>query len=140
MLKKLDVWKILISLSVLGIILATYLFYNFFTKPMFESCYVNSVINCDAVTKGSLSTLFGIPVSLVGLIGYIVILLSAIFKKKKLVLGMSSFGMVFCLYITFQEVFFLRVLCPVCLTCQLVMLLIFLIALGLNLRLGKSSK
>jgi uncharacterized membrane protein len=133
MLKKINIWKILIVLSILGITLAIYLFYNFLTKPALESCYINSTINCDAVTKGSLSTLFGFPVSLVGLIGYIVILFSSIFKKKKLVLSMSTFGMIFCLYITFQEVFILKVICPVCLSCQLVMLTIFIISI-INIR------
>ena len=132
MLTKNNIWKALIGLSILGILLALYLFYNFLTKPLFESCYFNSRINCDAVTKGSLSTLFGIPVSLIGLIGYIVILLSSVFKKKLLVLGMSTFGMLFCLSITYQEVFKLKVICPVCLTCQLVMLTIFLLAIYLN--------
>jgi uncharacterized membrane protein len=127
-------WKALIVLSILGILLATYLFYNFLTKPLLESCYFNSHINCDAVTKGSLSTLFGIPVSLIGLVGYIVILLSSIFKQKLLVLGMSTFGMVFCLAITYQEVFKLKVICPVCLTCQLVMLTVFLLAICLNVK------
>jgi len=140
MFGRFSVWKILISLSIFGILLAIYLFINYLTKPLLESCYINSVVNCDAVTKGSLSTLFGVPVSLIGLTGYVVILLSSIFKKKKFVLGMSSFGMVFCLYITFQEIFFLRVLCPVCLTCQLVMLMVFLIAFRINLKNNKSSK
>jgi uncharacterized membrane protein len=138
--RRLNIWNVLIVLSILGICLASYLFYNFLTKPTLEACYVNSIINCDAVTKGSLSALFGVPVSLVGLAGYIVILLSSIFKKKKTVLAMSTFGMLFCLYITFQEVFFLRVLCPVCLTCQFVMLLVFIIALSLNLSTKKSTK
>ena len=132
MLTKNNIWKALIGLAILGILLALYLFYNFLTKPLFESCYFNSRINCDAVTKGSLSTLFGIPVSLIGLIGYIVILLSSVFKKKLLVLGMSTFGMLFCLSITYQEVFKLKVICPVCLTCQLVMFTIFLLAIYLN--------
>jgi len=132
MLTKNNIWKVLIVLSVLGILLATYLFYNFLTKPLFESCYFNSRINCDAVTKGSLSTLFGIPVSLIGLLGYITILFSSVFKKKLLVLGMSTFGMVFCLFITYQEIFILKVICPVCLTCQLVMLVVFILSLVLN--------
>lgn len=127
-----SVWKALIGLSILGILLAIYLFYNFLTKPLIESCYINAQINCDAVTKGSLSTLFGIPVSLIGLTGYIVILLCSILKKKLLTLGMATFGMVFCLYITYQELFMLKVICPVCLACQLVMLCIFLLALYLN--------
>jgi uncharacterized membrane protein len=132
MLTKNNIWKVLIVLSVLGILLATYLFYNFLTKPLFESCYFNSRINCDAVTKGSLSTLFGIPVPLIGLLGYITILFSSVFKKKLLVLGMSTFGMVFCLFITYQEIFILKVICPVCLTCQLVMLVVFILSLVLN--------
>jgi uncharacterized membrane protein len=132
MLTKNNIWKALIVLSVLGILLATYLFYNFLTKPLFESCYFNSRINCDAVTKGSLSTLFGIPVPLIGLLGYITILFSSVFKKKLLVLGMSTFGMVFCLFITYQEIFILKVICPVCLTCQLVMLVVFILSLVLN--------
>jgi len=129
-----NVWKALIVLSFFGILLASYLFYNFLTKPLIESCYFNSYINCDAVTKGSLSTLFGIPVSLIGLIGYVVILLCSIFKKKLLVLGMSTFGMVFCLFITYQELFRIKVICPVCLTCQLVMFTVFLFVLYLNVR------
>lgn len=133
MFSKINIWKILIGLSSLGIILAIYLFYNYLTRPVIESCYVNSIINCDAVTKGVLSTLFGIPVSLIGLTGYIIILLSAIYKKKKLVLGMSTFGMIFCLSITYQEIFVLKVICPVCLTCQIVMLLVFLLSIKLNL-------
>ena len=137
MLSKNNIWKALISLSIFGILLASYLFYNFLTKPLIESCYFNSHINCDAVTKGTLSTLFGIPVSLIGLMGYIVILLSSIFKKKLLVLGMSTFGMVFCLSITYQEVFRLKVICPVCLTCQLVMLVVFVLALVLSYKKEK---
>ncbi len=131
------IWKILIVLSSLGILLAIYLFYNFLTKPLFESCYINSQINCDAVTKGSLSALFGIPVSLIGLTGYVVILISSIFKKKLLVLGMSTFGMIFCLTITYQEIFLLKVICPVCLACQLVMLTVFLLTIYLSFNTRK---
>jgi len=128
-----NLWRITVFLSIIGICLAGYLFFEFMTKPAMEPCYINSKINCDAVTKGSLSTILGIPVPFVGLVGYIVILLSAFFKKRRLVLGMATFGMLFCLVITYQELFLLNVLCPVCLTCQLVMLVVFLLGLKLNL-------
>jgi len=139
MLTKKNIWKALIGLSILGILLASYLFYNFLTKPLIESCYFNSHVNCDAVTKGSLSTFFGIPVSLIGLVGYITILFSSIFKKKLLVLGMSTFGMFFCLFITYRELFILKVICPVCLMCQLVMLIVFLLGIYLNLNIKKTK-
>lgn len=132
MLTKENIWKVVIILSFIGILLAIYLFYNFLTKPAIESCYVNSTFNCDAVTKGPLSTLFGIPVSLIGLTGYIVILISSLIKNKILLISMATFGLVFCLYITIQEIFVLKVICPVCLLCQLDMLTVFLLSLILN--------
>ncbi len=128
-MKKVNVWKAITYLSIIGICLAIYLFYNFLTRPEIESCYVNSRINCDAVTKGSLRTLLGIPVSLIGLIGYIVILISSLKKWAKITLGMTTFGMLFCLFITYQEIFKLKVICPVCLACQLVMLVVFILSL-----------
>jgi len=140
MINREKIWKWLIVLSITGILLATYLFYNYLTKPAVEVCYFNVRINCDAVTKGSLATIFGIPVSLIGLVGYIVILFSSIIKNKKLLLFMSTFGMFFCLYITYQEIFVLNVICPVCLACQLVMIAVFILAVILNFVNKKDKK
>ncbi len=139
MISQKTIWKWATVLSIIGILLATYLFYNFLTKPAFQPCYINSQINCDAVTKGSLAIMFGVPVSLIGLVGYIVILLSSLFKNKNLLLLMSTFGLIFCLYITYQEVFIVKVICPVCLACQLVMLAIFLLGLKLTFGFRKSA-
>jgi uncharacterized membrane protein len=121
-------------LSILGIFLASYLFYEYITRPPVQVCYVNSTVNCDAVTKGPVSTLYGVPVSLVGLIGYLVIVVCAFAVKPKLVFAMSLFGLLFCLRITFIEVFHLHVICPVCLTCQLDMLIVFVLACVLNFK------
>lgn len=134
MVKSQNWWYIVKVLSVIGIILAIYLFYSYLTRPSFQPCYVNSNINCDAVIKGPVSVTLGIPTALYGLVGYIVILFAAIYKKKKLLLGMSLFGLLFCLRITFIELLILKVICPVCLACQLVMLAIFYFAVRLNLR------
>ena len=135
-----NIWKLLLAFSSFGILLAIYLFFNFLTKPAIESCFISNNINCDAVTKGPLSTLFGIPVSLIGLTGYIVILFASFKKLKRTVLGMSTFGMLFCLYITIQELLFLKVICPVCLACQLVMIIVFLLALPINFNFFKRKK
>lgn len=113
-------------LSAVGIVLATYLLYNFYAVVPSTICDISPSLNCGAVTKGTLATFAGIPVALVGLIGYAVILFSALTKKKKLALAMTTFGLVFCLRLTILEIFFLKVLCPVCIACQLVMLFVFL--------------
>lgn len=116
-------------LSVIGIVLASYLFYEYVFHPPFQPCSINSVINCDAVTKGAVSKTLGIPTALYGLVGYVSILLLSFTKKMKLLLGMATFGMLFCLRITIIELFVIHTYCPVCLTCQLDMLLLFFIAI-----------
>jgi len=131
-MKDRGLYKIILLLSVIGIGLASYLYYNYLNKPAVEFCTINDRINCDAVTKGPISMLFGIPVSFIGLTGYVVILLSVLFKFKKVILGAAIFGMVFCLRLTYLELFKLNVICPVCLLCQLDMLSIFILAIFLN--------
>jgi uncharacterized membrane protein len=122
-------WKAIRLLSILGIILATYLFVSYLTRPAFQPCYLNSVINCDAVIKGPISVTLGIPTALYGLAGYIAIFILTFFKKTKLVIAVATFGMLFCLRLTFIEIFILKVYCPVCLTCQLDMLATFILSL-----------
>ncbi len=77
----------------------------------------------------------GIPTALYGLIGYFVILAASLYKKTKLTFGMALFGTLFCLRITFIEIFQLKVICPICLLCQLTMLSI----LGLSILLLKKD-
>lgn len=125
-------YKISKILSIIGIGLAIYLFYSYLAPTPPGLCNITATINCDAVTKGPLAEIFGIPVSLIGLIGYILILYSSILKLKKLHLGMTTFGMLFCLRLTFLEIFVEKVFCPVCGACQLVMLALFIISLKLN--------
>jgi len=134
-MKEKTVWKSINVLSAIGIVLAIYLFYSYLAHPLFQPCSINVTINCDAIIKGAVSKTLGIPTALYGLIGYIVILFSSLFKKRKLLLGMAAFGTLFCLRITFLEVFVIKVICPICLACQLVMLFIFF----LSLRLFKSK-
>jgi uncharacterized membrane protein len=125
-------WKYVKILSIIGIGLASYLFTEFILKPQTQICTINNTINCDAVTKGTISTFFGIPVPLIGLIGYLIILISAVYKRSQLALFMAAFGTLFCLRITVIEIFFLKVICPVCLACQLVMLALLVILIVIN--------
>lgn len=115
-------------LAVLGIGLAIYLLWQQFFSPSFKPCNINSTINCDAIINGAVAKTFGIPTPLIGLVGYIVILFSAIFEKKRLLLGMAAFGLVFCLSIAYIELFQLHVICPVCIGCQIIMIIVFLLS------------
>lgn len=116
-------------LAAFGIFLALFLLWERYFKPSFQPCNINSTVNCDAVIKGEVSNTLGIPTPLIGLIGYIFIMLGAFKKNAKLVLGMATFGLAFCLYIAYRELFQLHVVCPVCILCQLDMITVFILGI-----------
>ncbi len=128
-----DKYFILVKLlGVFGIILALFLLWeqNFRSAPAI--CTISSTVNCDAIISGAVAKTFGVPTPLIGLTGYIFILLGAYRKNAKLVLGMAYFGLTFCMYIAFRELFQLHVICPVCILCQLDMIAVFILGLLLN--------
>ncbi len=114
-------------LSFIGVLLAVYLLWEQFFHPAFQPCNINSFINCNAIISGAVANTLGIPTPIYGLIGYIVLMIAGLMHQKKLILGTASFGLVFCLYIAFRELVQLRVICPVCITCQVVMISVFTI-------------
>lgn len=119
-------------LAVIGICLALFLLWERYFKPSFQPCNINSGVNCNAIINGEVSDTLGIPSPLIGLIGYIIILFAAFKKKSKLVLGMATFGLIFCLYIAYRELFQLHVVCPVCILCQLDMITVFILGIILT--------
>lgn len=131
-LQKINPWQVAATLALVGVILASYLLYSYYHPKPVLFCDINSKVNCQAVTSGSLATFASVPVALVGLVGYGVILFASLTKKRRLALGMSAFGMVFCLRLTILELFFVKVICPVCIACQTVMLILFALFVYLN--------
>ena len=120
------------ALSIMGILLAVYLLIEQIFRPSFQPCNINAVVNCDAIVSGAVSKTLGLPTPLFGLIGYIVIFFASIYKKKKLALSMATFGLLFCMWIAYQEIFLLHVICPVCIGCQLIMITVFSLGLIAN--------
>ncbi|MBI4099892.1 vitamin K epoxide reductase family protein [Candidatus Microgenomates bacterium] len=120
-------------LALVGVGLAIYLLYEYLAPVHQSICYLNSTINCEATTKGVLSNTLGVPTPLWGLTGYLVIFFAALRRMPRLLFGMATFGLLFCLRITYLEVFVIKVICPVCVLCQLVMIAVFLLGLKVNL-------
>lgn len=113
-------------LSAIGITLAIYLLWQQMANPAFTPCSINAQVNCDAVISGPLAKTFGIPTPLIGLIGYMVILLAAFFRKTKVMVFAATAGLLFCLSLAYIELFQLHVLCPVCILCQIIMLFVWI--------------
>lgn len=121
-------------LAVIGLVLGTYLMWEQLARPAWQPCNINATVNCDAVISGSVAKTLGIPTPLYGLVGYTLILLGAFTQRKKLILSMAGFGLLFCMYIAYRELFQLRVICPVCIGCQIDMIITFILAIVLNRR------
>ncbi len=127
-------------LAVIGVLLSVYLMWQQLFQPAFKPCSINATINCDAVINGPVAKTLGIPTPLYGLVGYIVILFAAFKQNKKLLMSMATFGLGFCLYLGYVELFQLKVVCPVCISCQLVMAAIFVLGIKIPNELASKDQ
>lgn len=121
-------WKWSLFLIIFGIFLAFYLLYSQLYQPSFQPCRINAFINCDTVIKTKWGWLFGIPIPIYGLLGYLVMLIAFFKNSSKILLYTAIFGTLFCLRMTFIELFIVKSICPVCILCQIVMIVLVVIA------------
>lgn len=114
--------------SLFGVGLAVYLLWQQMSKPAFQPCNINATVNCDAIISGPVSQTLGIPTPLYGLAGYIFILIASHMKWRRVVWGVATFGVLFCLRLFIIEIFQLHVICPVCISCLIAMIGIWALA------------
>lgn len=107
------------------------------------TCSINLVLNCATVMQTPQASVFGFPNSLIGLMGYAVVItiavaaLSGVKFPKKFLIGATvgyGLGLLFAYWLFFQSVFVIQVLCPWCLIVTFVTTIIFETLLRYNLR------
>jgi vitamin-K-epoxide reductase (warfarin-sensitive) len=84
-------------------------------------CDLGESFNCDIVNRSTYSAIFGVPVALIGIVGYLALLLLATFyhhhaDTPAILMISSAAGMGFALYLTYIEGFVLAAWCILCLT------------------------
>ncbi len=84
-------------------------------------CDLSETINCDIVNRSEYSTLLGIPVALIGVLGYLALLVLATFYRRhsstpRLLFWGAIIGLGFALYLTYIEGFVLSTWCILCLS------------------------
>jgi uncharacterized membrane protein len=115
-------------LSLIGIVIATYLTY---VEASGAEAVCGPVGDCNTVQESKYALLFGvIPVGAIGLVGYAAIILGWLAAKfgtepinlwaKVSVLGMSIFGTLFSIYLTFLEPFVIGATCAWCVTSAII--------------------
>ncbi len=93
--------------------------------------------DCSTVNSSRYSEVNGIPVAVIGILGYLAILAVLYFEKRNsffkqngtlMIFGMALTGFLFTIWLIYVEIALLNAICPFCLTSQAAMTLIFIIA------------
>ncbi|MFA6042381.1 MAG: vitamin K epoxide reductase family protein [Patescibacteria group bacterium] len=123
-------------LSLAGIAVSAYALKLHYSVEPSTFCNFNATFNCDVVNKSWASQIAGVPVALLGIIGYALMLVVSLWLllMKKLPtlawggLALASLGgLGFSLFLTGVEIFDLKTFCVLCLGSQVVMLAIALL-------------
>lgn len=107
--------------AVAGVIVSSISLYHHFGTATASFCNFGESFNCDLVNRSQYSTVLGIPVALIGMCGYILILLLATAYRNKaetrtFLAICCTAGLAFSLYLTYVEKFVLSAWCILCLS------------------------
>jgi len=126
-------------LAVAGIGVSSISLDHHFRKSKTSFCDFGQSFNCDLVNRSEYSTVAGVPVALIGILGYGALLAFATLYRSKaetpgiLVVG-SLGGLGFALYLTYVEKYVLFAWCILCLSSLAVVLSITVLSVLLLLR------
>jgi uncharacterized membrane protein len=119
-------------LSVLGLFVAGYLTWSHYSG---EPVYCGGSNSCELVNSSRFAYLGPIPVALIGLTGYVIILVLSLIPTKEdrtwpllLIFAGALIGVILQWYLFYIEVFVLRAICYWCVTSQAIITLIFFLA------------
>lgn len=116
--------RVLLSIAALalgGVLVSSVSLYHHYGTSATSYCDIGENFNCDIVNRSTYSTLGGVPVALIGIMGYVAtLLLATVFRsqaKVPAVLALVSLaGLGFALYLTYIEGFVLAAWCILCLS------------------------
>jgi uncharacterized membrane protein len=121
-------------LALVGIVVASYLAY---IESTGAEAVCGPVGDCNTVNQSEYAAVFGVPVGLLGLFGYVAIIAAWLTARSRrgaasdwanvTLLGMTLLGTVFSIYLTFLEPFVIGATCAWCLTSAVVMTLLMLL-------------
>ena len=108
-------------LAVCGIAVSSVSLQHHYAKSKTEYCDIGAAFNCDIVNRSEYSTVLGIPVALIGLLGYGAVLgLATVYRERRdtpsLIFAGAAAGLAFALYLTYIEARVLGVWCILCLS------------------------
>jgi uncharacterized membrane protein len=114
-------FKVVALLAAAGIAVSAVSLQHHFATSKTQYCDFGNTFNCDIVNRSAYSTVLGIPVALIGLLGYAAVLGLATVSRERRETPLRIFagagaGLSFALYLTYIEARVLGVWCILCLS------------------------
>jgi len=108
-------------LAVGGIAVSSVSLQHHYASSKTAYCDIGEAFNCDIVNRSAYSSIFGIPVALIGMLGYAALAgLATVYRQRQetpaMLFGASAAGLAFALYLTYIEGRVLGVWCILCLS------------------------
>jgi uncharacterized membrane protein len=107
--------------AVAGVAVSSVSLYHHFSTSKTSFCNIGQSFNCDLVNRSAYSVVMGVPVALIGILGYLAILaFSTVYRDKAetpfILAIVCVAGLAFSLYLTYVEAHVLGVWCVLCLS------------------------
>jgi vitamin-K-epoxide reductase (warfarin-sensitive) len=108
-------------LAVCGVAVSSVSLQHHYATSKTAYCDIGQTFNCDIVNRSAYSTVLGVPVALIGMLGFAALAgLATVYRERgevpSLLLGGSVAGLAFALYLTYIEGHILAVWCILCLS------------------------
>lgn len=107
--------------AVAGMVVSSVSLVHHYGTSKSSFCDLSETVNCDIVNRSEYSTLLGVPVALIGVLGYLALFVLATFYRgnvttPRLLFWGACAGLGFALYLTYIEGFVLSTWCILCLS------------------------
>jgi vitamin-K-epoxide reductase (warfarin-sensitive) len=122
-------------LAVCGIVVSSISLQHHFATSKTAYCDLGAMLNCDIVNRSEYSSILGVPVAFIGMLGYAALVgLATVYRNRPqtraLLFVGSAAGLAFACYLTYVEARVLGVYCILCLT-SLALISLITLASGL---------
>ena len=126
--------QLAIILTVIGLLVSVYMTIYKITSN--DNMCIGSK-DCSVVNASRYSEVNGIPVAVIGVVGYVAILGLLLLERRNgflqqngslVFFGLSLTGFLFTLYLIYVEIALIKAYCPFCITSQIAMTLIFILS------------
>lgn len=129
------VYSIIGVLAFAGIVDSTIALQRHYAKSATEFCEFGQKFNCDIVNRSEYSSIQGIPVAAIGILGYAALFVLSTFLRGRAetpnrLLGAAIAGLAFALYLTYIEAYVLTTWCILCLVSLCLIVLISALAVA----------